>query len=156
MITTAAYILFWVSLFLVIHSYCLYPIIVLIWSSMKRDQPLSAQAELPSISLLLAVHNEEEIITEKLENIRNLEFPKEKIEILIGSDGSSDATMTLLESSSVHTRIFDFPSRRGKAAVLNDLAAAARNEIIVFSDANTFYNPDALQKMALRFIDPVV
>jgi cellulose synthase/poly-beta-1,6-N-acetylglucosamine synthase-like glycosyltransferase len=122
-----------------------------------RDNPLPVQAGLPSISLLLAVYNEEKIIIEKLENIRNMDFPKEKIEILIGSDGSSDRTSKLIQSfDSVAIRLFHFGQRRGKAAVLNDLSLVAKNEILVFSDANTFYAPDALSKMVRHFADPEI
>ncbi len=157
MIITAASILFWASLFLVIHSYFFYPIIVCVWASQMKDNPLPAQRGLPTISFLLAVYNEEKIIIEKLENIRDMDFPKGKIEVLIGSDGSSDRTSKLIQSfDSIDIRLFHFDQRRGKAPVLNDLVVAAKNEILVFSDANTFYAPDALNKMVRHFDDPEI
>jgi len=157
MITTTAHIVFWISVFFVFHSYLFYPIIVLGWASLKRDHTLLIQDDLPSISLLLALYNEEKIIIDKLENIRRMDYPPDKIEILIGSDCSSDGTIKLLQSFSLpRARVIDFPSRRGKASVLNDLAAAAKNEILVFSDADTFYRPDALKKMMRHFAYPRV
>ncbi len=155
--TIIAYVVFWVSLLLVIHSYLLYPIIVLLWSALKRDTSPPPQRELPSISLLMSVYNEEKVIVEKLKNIEKIEYPNEKIEVLIGSDCSTDATKDLVDSLSPgRMRAFHFGKRRGKASVLNDLAAAAKNEILVFSDADTFYRPDAFQKMARHFADPKV
>jgi cellulose synthase/poly-beta-1,6-N-acetylglucosamine synthase-like glycosyltransferase len=157
MMIVLAQILFWTSIFLVIHSYVLYPIIVLVWASLKKENLPPPQSELPSISLIMSVYNEEKVIIEKLKNIAKIEYPKEKIEIFIGSDCSTDATLELAKSaSSERTRIVSFDRRRGKASVLNDLAAAARNEILVFSDADTFYQPDALTKMARHFSDPSV
>lgn len=154
MITLLVHILFWISFLLVIHSYIIYPLIVLVWASAKESVPPGTTSELPSISLLMSVYNEEKVIAGKLRNLAGIEYPREKIEILIGSDCSADNTLQFIESlAPVNTRIFHFEERRGKTAVLNDLAAAAKNDILVFSDANTFYYPDALEKMALNFSD---
>lgn len=153
MIVTVAYILFWTSLLLMLHSYVFYPIIVLVWSSVKKKNELSVQNDLPSISLLMPVYNEEKVIVGKLKNLQELDYPIEKLEILIGSDCSTDDTPKLLESlASKNMRIFHFKERRGKAMVLNDLATSAKNEILVFSDADTFYYPDALKKMVRHFV----
>jgi cellulose synthase/poly-beta-1,6-N-acetylglucosamine synthase-like glycosyltransferase len=101
----------------------------------------------------MSVYNEEAIIITKLKNFSKLDYPRDKIEILIGSDCSSDNTVRMIESfDSIPIRSYQFSQRRGKAAVLNDLALAAKNEILVFSDANTFYAPDALSKMARHFV----
>jgi len=107
--------------------------------------------------MLTSVYNEESIIVAKLKNIKAVEYPADKIEILIGSDCSSDKTVALIEAfDSMPIRVFRFDRRRGKAAVLNDLASAAKNEILVFSDANTFYAPDAVSKLVQHFADPEV
>ncbi|MGA7160720.1 MAG: glycosyltransferase family 2 protein [Bacteroidota bacterium] len=152
-----AYILFWASIFLVVYSYVLYPVIVLVWAALKKERALPLQPELPSVSLIMSVYNEERVIVEKMKNIASIEYPREKIEVIIGSDCSTDATLERANSaSSARTRIVNFEKRRGKAAVLNDLAAAAKNEILVFSDGDTFYQPDALTKMARHFSDPSV
>ncbi len=105
----------------------------------------------------MSVYNEESIIVAKLKNIEALEYPGNNIEILIGSDCSSDNTLPLIKSfDSIPVRLFHFDRRRGKAAVLNDLVLAAKNDILVFSDANTFYAPDALHKMGRHFVDPEI
>ncbi len=154
---TFAHILLWASLILVVHSYVFYPIIVLVWSFVKKESVLSSQSELPSVSLILSVYNEEKVIVEKLKNIATMDYPKEKIEILVGSDCSNDSTIALARSVSLAgIRILSFDKRRGKAAVLNDLASRAKNEILVFSDANTFYAADALRKLVRHFGDPSI
>ena len=152
-----ASVCFWLAFFLVIHSYVIYPLIVKVWSSFKGKPDFGDQTYVPTISLLMSVYNEEAIIIAKLDNFSKLDYPRDRVEILIGSDCSSDNTIPLIESvDSMHIRSFHFDQRRGKAAVLNDLALMAKNEILVFSDANTFYAPDALKKMARHFAVPEI
>jgi cellulose synthase/poly-beta-1,6-N-acetylglucosamine synthase-like glycosyltransferase len=106
------------------------------------------------VSIVIAAHNEEKVILTKIKNLAAMDYPKELIEIIIGSDGSDDATVNILTENSLSCmKIFDFKERRGKVNVLKDLVNSAKGEILVFSDANTMYEPDAVKRLAAHFSD---
>jgi cellulose synthase/poly-beta-1,6-N-acetylglucosamine synthase-like glycosyltransferase len=114
--------------------------------------PLSAPHELPKVAIIIAAYNEESCIEARINNLLNLDYPEDKLTIHIGSDGSSDATASLLQGFAAHnikTHIFDV--NRGKMSVLNDLIAAAQAEILVMSDANTYFKPDVIKKLVRHF-----
>lgn len=149
-------IAFWVSAGLILYAYVGYPVLIgLLSRCVPRPRftvPNSAaSAGLPSVSLIIAAYKEESIILQRINNALAMDYPADKIEILIGCDGNEDATGELVRG--VHdsrVRLMQFEKRRGKPSVLNDCAAAARGEILAFSDANTFWNRDAL----LRLVSP--
>ncbi|HZY10176.1 MAG TPA: glycosyltransferase family 2 protein, partial [Bacteroidota bacterium] len=144
----------------ILYTYGIYPIILIIVKSFHRNSQLKIKmngSELPSVSLVVAVYNEDPIVRHKLENLKGIDYPQEKIEFLFGSDGSTDETNEILKSFSFpnfHVELFS--QRRGKAAVVNELIARAKGEIIVFSDANTFYNQDTVRKLIENFRDQTV
>jgi cellulose synthase/poly-beta-1,6-N-acetylglucosamine synthase-like glycosyltransferase len=155
---------FWGSVLGLAYSYALYPLILLFWQAIRtyrRAGPppeISLRADrLPRVSVVIAAYNEEAVIGGKMENLRILDYPSDRIEFLVGSDGSTDATEHLVRASGVVSlHVYGFSERRGKAAVLNDLVAKAGGEIVVFSDANTVYEPDAIRYLAGAFADPTV
>lgn len=109
---------------------------------------------LPSVSILISAYNEEKVIEERIENIKNLNYDFSKVELIIGSDCSSDKTEEILSRKSIEhswIKVSNYKNRRGKAAVLNDLADLAKNEILVFTDANTRFEQDALLKLVSQF-----
>ena len=126
--------------------------------SIVVEENLQAKSEeWPHISMVIAAYNEAAVLAKKLENIRLLDYPSDRLTIHIGSDGSDDGTAELLQNMSdprLHVHLFT--ERRGKISVLNDLVRDVEEEIIVFSDANTMYAPDALQRMMPHFADPRV
>jgi len=106
---------------------------------------------------VISVYNERRVLEEKLQNIAAIDYPTEKIRFLFGSDGSSDGTNEVLRNSGLsQVRLHAFLARRGKASVLNDLVAEADSEILVFSDANTMFRPDAIRNLVQHFSDPRV
>lgn len=106
----------------------------------------------PFISFVISAYNEEDVIADKLENIKKMEYPADKIEVLIASDGSDDRTVEIIEAAGIpYVKALDYKERRGKVNVLNSVIPEARGEIIVMSDANTMYQPDALRKMIRHF-----
>ncbi len=122
-----------------------------------RQKSPAAINELPSVSVVISMYNEENVLGEKLKNLGAITYPKDKIEFIFGSDGSNDRTNEILKESAspnIHPHIF--LNRRGKSAVLNDLVPNAHGEVVVFSDANTFYLPDTIQKLVGRFSDKSV
>jgi cellulose synthase/poly-beta-1,6-N-acetylglucosamine synthase-like glycosyltransferase len=111
----------------------------------------------PSISIIISAYNEEKDILRKIANTLNLDYPQDKLEVLIGSDGSTDNTANILESyNNPLVRIFDFKINRGKTTVQNELASLAVGEILVFTDAASFLPKDALKKLINNFSDKTV
>jgi biofilm PGA synthesis N-glycosyltransferase PgaC len=147
--------LFWVSAFLILYTYLIYPGIVFLLVMLKPRQTFDAtMSDLPSVSVVISIYNEENILSEKLKNLGATTYPRDKIEFVVGSDGSNDRTNEILmkaASQNVHSYIF--LNRRGKSAVLNELVSNAKGEIVVFSDANTFYLPNTIQRLVERFSD---
>lgn len=111
------------------------------------------------VSIIVSVYNEAKIIAEKIENALALDYPKEKLEIMVVSDGSTDGTKEIVyDVSSRDTRIIlkGFPERAGKTACLNRVVPAARGNIILFTDANSMFPTDILKKLVRNFADPQV
>jgi len=103
----------------------------------------------PSVSVIVSAYNEEQVLGDRLRNLRELDYPPERLEVLVGSDGSTDRTTAIVEAwSDGTTRLVAFAERRGKARVLNDLVARARGDVVVLTDANTFFHPDAVRALA--------
>jgi poly-beta-1,6-N-acetyl-D-glucosamine synthase len=117
------------------------------------------QKAFPPISILISAYNEEKVIAQRIENIKNLNYDFSKVELIIGSDCSTDKTNTILSQISHEynwIKIKILPTRTGKANVLNDLVQIAKNEILVFTDANTIFEKDALINLVSKFSDQKV
>ncbi len=151
-------VVFWVSVALLLHTYILYPLSLPVLRSIvpsRRAAPVAGGGrELPKVSIIIAAYNEEKILEEKIRNCFELEYPRSKLEILIGSDGSSDRTEAIAAQYAPDVKLFAFPQREGKAAVLNRLVPAAQGDILVFCDANTMLLKNVLQKLLAHFEDP--
>jgi cellulose synthase/poly-beta-1,6-N-acetylglucosamine synthase-like glycosyltransferase len=149
---------FWACSLLVIYVYAGYPL--LLWALAKcfgTTRTPALDAELPFISVIIAAHNEESVIAERVENLMAIDYPAERLEVLIASDGSTDRTADIVRSfNSRVVRLLEFKENRGKAAVLNDAVAAAQGEILVLSDANTMMDAQAVLRLARWFSDPQV
>lgn len=155
-------LLFWTSLFLVIYIYLGYPLLIKLLSLVKstvssRSLINKEKDELPFVSILIAAYNEEKDIKETLINKINLDYPKEKFEILVVSDESTDATDEIVETvakqSAVCVRLFRQMPRKGKTSGLNLIVPEAKGDIIVFSDANSIYASNVLLKLVANFFD---
>lgn len=157
-ITHAAEAVFWLCVTLVFYVYAGYPLLILVLSKLFGATSTPAAAdELPSMSVVIAAHNEEEVIAERISNLLALDYPASKLEILIASDGSTDRTCDIVRQFATHrVRLLDFSANRGKAAVLNDAIAEARGEILLLSDANTMMDAQAAKRLARWFSDPNV
>ncbi len=155
-------ILCWTSIGLIAYSYLIYPLLLallakfaLVKSSVNIEE--ISPEQWPMVSLVIAAYREESVIVERLRNALQLDYPSDKIEIIIGVDGNEDATGELVRSfQDSRIQLMQFPERRGKASVLNDCIAAARGEIILFSDANTFWDVDAAKLLVRHFEDEQV
>ncbi|MCK5215236.1 MAG: glycosyltransferase family 2 protein [Candidatus Omnitrophica bacterium] len=150
--------IFWFCLFMVVYSYAVYPILLVlldkIFKVKKRpDDPMDA----PGITIIISAFNEEGVIAQRIENCLSLNYPKDKMEIIIASDGSNDKTNDIVRSyQDSGVILLDFNERRGKVNAINDAVQQAKNEIIVFSDANTNFAPDACVMLVRHFQDKTV
>jgi cellulose synthase/poly-beta-1,6-N-acetylglucosamine synthase-like glycosyltransferase len=151
-------ILLWASVAGIVYTYLVYPVLAWVLASTRgRSAATFTRTAVPRVSVVISAFNEESILHEKLENLSALEYPQDRIEFLIGSDGSTDATSSVLSASGLHgLRVFNFPERRGKSAVLNDLLREASGEVVVFSDANTMYARQTILRLVEHFADPAV
>jgi cellulose synthase/poly-beta-1,6-N-acetylglucosamine synthase-like glycosyltransferase len=146
-------ILFWLSLILIVYTYLLFPLLIFLRGRFLI-RPYKKDPVLPTVSLVMAVHNEEDDLPAKLKNLLSMEYSAEKLEIVIASDGSTDHTNSILQSiNRSHIHILLLP-RVGKARALNAAVEQAHGEILVFSDANSMYAPDAIQALVKPFADP--
>jgi cellulose synthase/poly-beta-1,6-N-acetylglucosamine synthase-like glycosyltransferase len=141
-----------VPLALLAWSYVGYPAVL--WALQPRGRRRAPAAQgprrWPTVSVLVAAYNEEPVIAARLENLASLDYPARRLEILVGSDGSTDRTAAIAQAYASRTvRVFGFPRRRGKASVLNDLAARARGEVLVLTDANCQFAPDAVRELVM-------
>ena len=121
---------------------------------MKSTQPRTTNHEPPTVSILLSVYNEEKVIEEKIKNIFECDYPKHKLEIIIGNDCSNDRTFEILNQLTMDNgqlTICNFEIRRGKPSVLNDLVKKSSGEIILLTDANILFEKDAIQKLVAPF-----
>ena len=149
--------LFIFLVFLLSYIYFLYPLIL----SLKPDRENSPEGEchssLPTVSVLVPAYNEENHVGKKIPNILGQDYPREKMEILFASDGSTDRTVEIANSfREPNIKVFDYKERRGKNAILNDVATRAMGEILVFTDTNSVFVKDALRKLVKYFKDDKV
>lgn len=146
-------LIFAASLFLVFHAYFGYPLTLLL---LKRKQALKAPFE-PPATLIITASNEERRIREKLENTLALDYPREKLQVLIASDGSTDRTNEIVRSYVSHgIELLAFKERRGKESAQKDAVTHASGEVIVFSDVATRIEPRGLREIIANFADPTV
>jgi cellulose synthase/poly-beta-1,6-N-acetylglucosamine synthase-like glycosyltransferase len=139
------------------HTYLGYPIALGMLARIKPVRVLRDEHYLPEITLLILAYNEEEEIEAKLLNCLELDYPKDRIQILIASDGSTDATNRIVNKYiNSQIQLLDFPTNRGKVAALNEAIQQVISEIVVFSDANVMLEPQAIKKMVRNFADPNV
>jgi len=134
------------------YSYAVYPAILALLGWLRGDgraqRPIPEPAGSPRVSVVLSAYNEEEVIAARIRNLLSLEYPADRMEILVGSDGSTDGTCQAVSAfPDSRIRLFAFPRRRGKAAVLNDLVTASRGEVVLMTDANTFFEPGAARAL---------
>jgi cellulose synthase/poly-beta-1,6-N-acetylglucosamine synthase-like glycosyltransferase len=149
-------ITFWISLITLIYIYIGYPCLLTIVAAIKSKPVSKRQIELP-VSIIVPAYNEEAVIRVKIENLLSLEYPREKVEFIIVSDGSSDNTVKIAsEYRKKGITVIDFPQRRGKPAILNDIVPKVKGEIVIFSDASSLLSKKSISKLVRNFNDPDV
>ncbi len=149
-------IVFWVSVFGILHSYVFYPLFIRVLAKKKKDnaEVYEKNNNLPFVSIILSAYNEEKIISEKLRSIFNTSYQEDKLELIVGSDGSTDKTNEVLHinaNENVAIRFFAFEQRKGKPAVINELRDEAMGEILIFTDAKVMFTRDTIFEIVKHF-----
>jgi cellulose synthase/poly-beta-1,6-N-acetylglucosamine synthase-like glycosyltransferase len=151
-----AHLIFWISVGFLVYAYFGYPALVALVAQARKREVKKGLYE-PPVTVIISAYNEEQHIERTVRNKLVLEYPKDKLEIIVVSDGSVDGTDQIVEKiSSENVRLLRQEPRRGKTAALNMAVPLARGEVLVFSDANSMYEPGALTKLMRNFSDPSV
>ncbi|HDK27933.1 MAG TPA: glycosyltransferase [Candidatus Atribacteria bacterium] len=148
MITELSKILFWLCLLIVIYTWFFYPALLYLFSrflnnSNKNKTQSYNEDEKPIVSIIVAAFNEEKVIGRRIENLLLQDYPKDKLEIVVASDGSTDRTVEIARQyEKFGVKVLDFKENRGKASVHNDAVDVAKGQILLFTDAETTFEKD--------------
>lgn len=147
--------IFWGSVATVVFITIGYPVFLfLVGLVVRRRRKLDDS--LPHVSLIICAYNEEAVIEQKLRNSLELDYPRDRLDIHVASDGSTDRTNEIVQRFAAQGVVLDSFGRTGKTGMQNQMARRARGEILVFSDANADYRPDAIRKLVRNFADPAI
>ena len=148
---------FWISAGLIVYTQAGYPLLLWLFAKLRRrptlEHPREVQ-ELPRVSLIVPAYDEAEVIADRVANVLALDYPRERLELIVASDGSADGTARLADEAGADL-VLDLP-RGGKIAAQNAAAERASGEILAFTDANSSWRPDALLRLIEPFADPEV
>jgi cellulose synthase/poly-beta-1,6-N-acetylglucosamine synthase-like glycosyltransferase len=146
-------ILFWTAVALLAWTHAVYPLAARLLAAVRTRRVRADDAFLPSVAVIVAAHNEESVIEQRIANLRALDYPADRLELVVTSDASSDRTAELAAASGA--TVVENP-RGGKVAAQNNGVRRTEAEIVAFSDANSTWAPDALRKLVRNFADPEV
>jgi len=149
-------IIFWTSIALLAHSYIFYPLILHFLSRKKQEnkEQWGKDDNLPFVSIIMSVHNEEMVIVEKIRSIYYTLYPFNRFEVLVGSDASTDGTNRICkvyEGNYQGFRFYPFPKRQGKPAIINQLVKEAKGDILIMTDAKVFFTIDTIFELVRQF-----
>ena len=147
--------IFWISAFMILHTYVVYPLLVFILGKISgsNNHSYTDKEYYPTVSVLMAAHNEEDVIRDKIEALYSSDYPAE---VVIGSDASTDNTDAILDEMKKKyksLRILSFSERHGKPAIINKLSEIASGDILIITDANVIPEKDTVSKIIRNFAD---
>lgn len=152
--------LFIVGLISLLYSYVLYPFLLkYLLQKSAAQETHTTTSSLPTLSIIIAAHNEEKVLRDKLDSILQSAYPQDQIELLIGIDASSDLSALIAEeyqSKFAACQVFDFKERQGKIKIVNALVPKAQHELIVLTDANVLFTEHTLMHLQAPFSDPKI
>ena len=149
--------IFWAALFLVVYTYLIYPVLLWLLAAGRKMPEYAPLGEWPTASLIIAAHNEEAVLRAKLENALAMDYPAERLDIIVVSDASTDGTDRIAaEFAERGVRLHRQEVRRGKTEAQNAGVRWARGQFLAFSDANSMYAPSALKRLLAPFADEQV
>ena len=158
---TALAVVLWTSLGLIVYAHVGYPLLLAALARVRRRVPFtSTAAALPRVTLIVAAHDEEAVIERRVENALALDYPPERLDVIVASDGSADRTVELARAAAAisgagRVRVLDLP-RAGKVRAQDAAADEAQGDVLAFSDANALWKPDALRLLVGRLAEPGV
>ncbi|HEY6160728.1 MAG TPA: glycosyltransferase family 2 protein [Bacteroidia bacterium] len=148
-------IIFALSALALLHTYFFYPLLLRLLSAGSKANPtVFSKEELPPVSILMAAYNEEQVIAEKIESILASDYPPEKIQVLIGSDNSSDRTNSIVkgfETKFPGLKLIEFSQRTGKVMIVNGLVQMAAHDILIITDANVIFDRNTIYQLVKHF-----
>lgn len=148
--------IFWLTIGIIFYTYLGYPVLILLLSLLFNNRVKKGDVE-PTVTLLITAYNEEKYIREKLKNTLGLDYPRNKLEIIVASDASTDMTDEIVKEFSERGVILHrVEGRLGKTATQNSAVKIAKGDIIVFSDAASMYDRDAIRALVRNYADPSV
>ena len=157
---TSALVVFWGCAALIGYAYIVYPVLLVTLGWLRRALAAPRElndADLPSVSVLVVAHNEESVIRERIDNLLALDYPKDKLELVVASDSSRDRTVDIVkEYSGRGIQLVTFTERTGKSAVLDAVIPRLKGSVAVLSDANTMMEPSAVRRLVRWFQNPQV
>jgi len=149
-------ILFWVATSLVVYTYFGYPFVLWAFAKLRSRRVLKEEI-FPSVSIIIAARNEADKIRQKIDHTLALDYPAERLEILVASDASDDATDAFVKEYAARgVQLVRAPQRRGKEYVQGLAVSVAKGDIFVFTDSATLLEPDALWRLVANFADPSI
>jgi len=153
-------LIFWTCVLLVLYAYAFYPALIWIvarWFGEHGVPPALPDGQCPSITILIAAYNEEAVLADRIDNALAMDYPPDRLHILIASDGSTDHTPHIVRRYAHRgVRLLDYPQRRGKATVLNTAMVHVNTDLVLLSDANTHIDRQAARHLVRWFGDPNV
>ena len=167
---TSTVLIFWISFILILYTYVIYPGILFFayalvqlrrdidYLTRRRNRRAGRRRDedLPAVTMIVPVYNEEEHLEEKIENVRKMSYPREKLQVIFVSDGSTDRSTAILERLDESEVEVIFKQRGGKPSALNAGVARANNPILIFSDGSTLFKADAVRMLVRHFVNPEV
>ncbi|MDZ7833613.1 MAG: glycosyltransferase family 2 protein [Desulfobacterales bacterium] len=148
-------LIFWLSAAAIVYAYIGYPLCLYILSLFRRKPVQRDEQLLPRVSLIIAVHNEQERVQEKIDNTLSLDYPADRLEVIFASDASTDRTEAIIQSHA-HLKVARSPERKGKEFAQKCAVDQAAGDILVFSDVATMLAPEGLRTITASFADPTV
>jgi cellulose synthase/poly-beta-1,6-N-acetylglucosamine synthase-like glycosyltransferase len=154
-------VIFWLSVACIVHSYLFYPALIKWLAGRKHPEYIQYQPgdDLPEVTVLMSVFNEEKVLERKVDTVMNSNYPSDKIEFIIGSDASDDRTDEILKSLTErysNLKPYFFTERQGKNNVLNKISAQATGNIYILTDAKVIFEPDTMMNLIRYLKDPSI
>lgn len=147
---------FWILVALIAYAYAGYPLLLWIFARVAGRPPRVGEHETPAVSILVPAYNEERVIGPKLANLLSLDYPADRVEILVASESDDRTDAIVREQGGPRVRLFPSSRRLGKVANLHRVVPEAKGDLLVFTDANAMLRPEALRTLVRNFADPAV
>ena len=154
-------VIFWISFFIIVFSNIGYSLSILLLGKIIKRKNKKRENYEPTVTLMIVAHNEEKVIQQKLENAIKLDYPKDKLEILVSSDNSTDKTNEIVEkfiknNKKYNIRLYKVNERKGKTNAQNEAQKTVKSEILVMTDANSMIKENAIKELVSSFTENVM